>query len=160
MAAKFFEKLSNNYLELLEDKEDYNVIINIGEAPNVKIFQAHSAILKHRSLYFHNELKIAEKDKNNIKTINLKNISIQQFEIIIKYIYGGIALLENLEASFIFELIHVACKLFLEELVKYLETHLIESNAHWLRLHFDRIYQKSFQNVNLLILQIGVMIFW
>ncbi|RIB00041.1 hypothetical protein C2G38_1366236 [Gigaspora rosea] len=146
MTAKFFEKLSNNYLELLEDKDDFNVIIKIGEAPNDKVFQAHSAILKHRSLYFHNELKIADKDKNNIKTINLKNISIQQFEIIIKYIYGGIVLLENLDASFIFELMIVACELILEELVKYLEIFLIESNAHWLRLHFNRIYQESFQN--------------
>ncbi|RIB05253.1 hypothetical protein C2G38_613989 [Gigaspora rosea] len=108
MTAKFFEKLSSNYLELLEDKEDFNVIIKIGEAPNAKVFQAHSAILKHRSLYFNNELKIADKDNNSIKTINLKNISIQQFEIIIKYIYGGIALLENLDASFNFEF---ACRM-------------------------------------------------
>ncbi|RIB16427.1 hypothetical protein C2G38_2189936 [Gigaspora rosea] len=81
---QFFEKLSNNYLELLENKEDFNVIIKIGESPNDKPFQAHSAILKHRSLYFRNELKTVGKDGNNIKTINLKNISIQQFEIIIK----------------------------------------------------------------------------
>ncbi|RIB12186.1 hypothetical protein C2G38_2201343 [Gigaspora rosea] len=127
MATKFFEKLSNNYLELLENKEDFNVIIKIGESPNVKIFQAHSAILKHRSLYFRNELKTAGKDGNNIKTINLKNISIQQFEIIIKYIYGGIALLENIEATFIFELMLVAYELIL---VEYLEILLIESNAH------------------------------
>ncbi|RIB11372.1 hypothetical protein C2G38_2203552 [Gigaspora rosea] len=62
MTAKFFEKLSSNYLELLEDKEDFNVIIKIGEAPNAKVFQAHSPILKHRSLYFHNKLKIADKN--------------------------------------------------------------------------------------------------
>ncbi|RIB10559.1 hypothetical protein C2G38_178546 [Gigaspora rosea] len=47
----------------------------------------------------------------------------------------------------------VACELILEELAKYLETFLIESNAHWLRLHFNRIYQKSFQNKNILKLQ-------
>ena len=84
MTAKFFENLSSNYLELLEDNEDFNVIIKIGEPPNDKIFQAHSAILKHRSLYFRNELKTVGKDENNIKTINLKNVSLQQFEIIIK----------------------------------------------------------------------------
>ncbi|RIB29944.1 hypothetical protein C2G38_848737 [Gigaspora rosea] len=69
MTTKFFEKISNNYLELLEDKEDFNVNIKIGESPNIKIFQAHSAILKHRSLYFRNELKTAGKDGNNIKRL-------------------------------------------------------------------------------------------
>ncbi|RIB05252.1 hypothetical protein C2G38_2047749 [Gigaspora rosea] len=48
---------------------------------------------------------------------------------------------------------HVACELVLEELAKYLEIFLIESNAHWLRLHFVRIHQESFQNVKLLKLQ-------
>ncbi|RIB05254.1 hypothetical protein C2G38_614012 [Gigaspora rosea] len=47
----------------------------------------------------------------------------------------------------------VACELILEELVKYLEIFLIESNAHWLRLNFVRIHQKSFQNDKLLKLQ-------
>ncbi|RIB10117.1 hypothetical protein C2G38_2265583 [Gigaspora rosea] len=47
----------------------------------------------------------------------------------------------------------VACELILEELAKYLETFLIESNAHWLRLHFVRIHQESFKNDKLLKLQ-------
>ncbi|RIB20997.1 hypothetical protein C2G38_2177852 [Gigaspora rosea] len=105
MTVKFFEKLSNNYIELLDDKEDFNIIINVGESPNTKIFQAHSAILRSRSLYFRNELANISKDKNNIKTLDLKNVTGQHFEIIIKYIYGGIFLLENHNASFIFELI-------------------------------------------------------
>ena len=84
MALKFFEKLSNNYLELLDDKEDFNIIINVGESPNAKTFRAHSAILKYRSLYFRNELENIKKDKNNIKTLDLKNVTVQQFEIIIR----------------------------------------------------------------------------
>ena len=82
--AKFFEKLSNDCLELLDDKEDFNVIINVGDSPNNKIFQAHTNILRYRSLYFRNELANINRDKNNIKTINLKHASIQQFEIIIR----------------------------------------------------------------------------
>ena len=82
--TKLFEKLSNDCLELLGDKEDFNVIINVGESTNTKIFQAHSNILRYRSLYFRNELVNIRKDKNNIKTINLNHVSIQQFEVIIK----------------------------------------------------------------------------
>ena len=37
-----------------------------------------------RSLYFRNKLANTGKDENNIKIIDLKHISIQQFEIIIK----------------------------------------------------------------------------
>ncbi|RIB18187.1 hypothetical protein C2G38_2142247 [Gigaspora rosea] len=40
----------------------------------------------------------------------------------------------------------IAYEFLFEELAKHLETHLIEKEAHWLRLNFTRIYQKSFQN--------------
>ncbi|RIB28428.1 hypothetical protein C2G38_1492314 [Gigaspora rosea] len=86
MTLEFFKKLSNNYLELLDDEEDFNVIINVGESSNAKIFRAHSAILKYRSLYFRNELTNINRDKNNIKTVNLNDVTIQQFEIIINFI--------------------------------------------------------------------------
>ncbi|RIB22794.1 BTB/POZ protein [Gigaspora rosea] len=129
MESKFLEKLSNNYLELLDDEEDFNVIINVGESPNNKIFRAHSPVLRYRSLYFRNKLANTGKDENNIKIIDLKHISIQEFEIIIKYIYGGVFLLEKLETSLIFELMLIAHELLFEELTKYLELHLIESKA-------------------------------
>ncbi|RIB28878.1 hypothetical protein C2G38_1336095 [Gigaspora rosea] len=85
--------------------------------------------------------------------INLKNFTIQQFEIIIKYIYGGVVLLENHNASFIFELMLIACEFLFDELAKFFEAHLIETKAHWLRLNFTRIYQKIFQNNELQKLQ-------
>jgi len=156
MIAKFFETLSNNYLEIFDDNDDdddFNVMINVGEPLNSKIYKAHSVVLKYRSSYFRNELANANTDDNNVKTINLKHISVQQFEIIIKYIYGGIISIEQHDASFIFELMLIASEFLLEELVKYLETHLIESKAHWLRLQFSRIYHKSFQNDKLQKLQ-------
>ncbi|RIB24465.1 hypothetical protein C2G38_668508 [Gigaspora rosea] len=146
MAVKFLENLSNNYLDLLNDKEDFNVIINAGEFPNIKIFQAHSNILRYRSLHFRNELAKTRKDNKNIKTINLNNISAEQFEIIIKYIYGGVILLKDHDEPFIFNLMLVAHELFLEEMTKFIEKHLIEEKTHWLRSQFTRIHQKSFQN--------------
>ncbi|RIA99819.1 hypothetical protein C2G38_2237527, partial [Gigaspora rosea] len=139
---------------------DFNIVINVGESPNAEIFQAHSAILKYRSLYFCNELANIRKDENNIKTLNLKNLTIQQFEIIIKYIYGGVVLLENHNASFIFELMLITCEFLFNELAKYLETHLIETEAHWLRLNFTHIYKKIFKNNKLQELQKCAMILY
>ncbi|RHZ87548.1 hypothetical protein Glove_33g18 [Diversispora epigaea] len=40
MSLKFFDKLSQNFIEFLNDKEDYNVIINVENAE--KSFTAHS----------------------------------------------------------------------------------------------------------------------
>ena len=82
--VEFFKNLSNDYLELLDDNEDFNVIIQVNESTNNKIFKVHSAILRKRSLYFRNELTNINSDKTNVKTINLNHVSIEQFEIIIK----------------------------------------------------------------------------
>ncbi|RIB16784.1 hypothetical protein C2G38_2188963 [Gigaspora rosea] len=117
MILKFFEKLSNSYLEL-NDEEDFNIIIDVNESPNTKIFRAHSIVLKYRSLYFHNELSNINSVENNVKTVNLnmflpnnlKSLSIS---------------LENLDNLFIFNLMLIACELLFEELTECLEAFLI-----------------------------------
>ncbi|RIB13710.1 hypothetical protein C2G38_2097691, partial [Gigaspora rosea] len=84
MTIKHFEKLSNNYIELLEKGIDFNVIIKVGKSTNIREFKAHSSILKCRSFYFQNKLKDSLKDVNSIMKIDLEShITIQQFEIII-----------------------------------------------------------------------------
>ncbi|RIB26478.1 hypothetical protein C2G38_256972 [Gigaspora rosea] len=65
--------------------------------------------------------------------------------LLLRYIYGGVFSLENLDASSTFDIMLVACDLLLEELVKHLETHLIEVEAHWLRSHFAYVYKTSFK---------------
>ncbi|GBB85448.1 hypothetical protein RclHR1_00120002 [Rhizophagus clarus] len=45
MSTQFFSKLSQNYIELLKDDEYYDITIEVGEDPNVKIFRAHMNIL-------------------------------------------------------------------------------------------------------------------
>ncbi|RIB08444.1 hypothetical protein C2G38_349086 [Gigaspora rosea] len=47
----------------------------------------------------------------------------------------------------------IACEFFLEELAKYIEAYLIETNAHWLRLRFAHVYQESFKSNTLKELQ-------
>ncbi|PKK73517.1 hypothetical protein RhiirC2_864396, partial [Rhizophagus irregularis] len=46
---KFLPKLSQNLLEILNDDEYYDVTIEVGNDPNVKIFRAHMIILNCRS---------------------------------------------------------------------------------------------------------------
>ena len=68
MTIRFFERLSNNLSSLLLDNDEYNVIIEVGEAPNHQTFKAHSIILNSRCSYFKNLLSKTAYE-NNIKTI-------------------------------------------------------------------------------------------
>ncbi|RHZ76574.1 hypothetical protein Glove_196g25 [Diversispora epigaea] len=145
MTLKFFDKLSQNFIELLNDKDDYNVIIIV---KNEKSFIAHSDVLKCRSPYFRKELKNIIPNENNIKTITKPNISDEVFDIILKYIYGGIVDLENVETKFIFDLMITANEFEIEELTKKLENLLIEIKSSWLKSHFSLVYRSIFNGNN------------
>ncbi|GES98338.1 BTB/POZ protein [Rhizophagus clarus] len=88
--------LIKNYIKILDTGTFFDIEILVGVEPNVKIFRLHSFILKICSPYFHNVLsnKKQIKIENNIIKIKKQNISVEIFEIIIKYIYGG-----NLESE-------------------------------------------------------------
>jgi hypothetical protein len=86
MSTQFFSNLSRNYIEILEDDENYDITIEVGEDPNVKIFHAHTIILCHRSPYLRRVL--ANKKNNNndsvLTHIKLPNILPEIFQIILK----------------------------------------------------------------------------
>ncbi|RHZ70453.1 hypothetical protein Glove_271g31 [Diversispora epigaea] len=145
MSIKFFDKLSQNYIELLNDKDDYNVIV---EVENEKSFTAHSNVLKCRSPYFRKELENIIPNENNIKKITKPTISSVIFDIILKYIYGGIANFENVETRFIFDLMIAANEFEIEELTKKLENFLIETESSWLKSHFSLVYRSIFNGNN------------
>ena len=85
MSAQFFLKLSENYIELLKDDEYYDITIEVGEDPNVKIFRAHMNILCYRSSYLRRVLTSNKKNNDNVLNhIKLLNISPEIFQIILK----------------------------------------------------------------------------
>ncbi|RHZ76267.1 hypothetical protein Glove_199g152 [Diversispora epigaea] len=145
MTLKFFDNLSRNLIELRNDKDDYDVIIIV---KNEKSFIAHSNVLKCRSPYFRKELKNIIPNENSIKTINKPNISDEILEIILKYIYGGIVDLKNVEAKFMFDLMIAANEFEIEELTKKLENLLIETKSSWLKSHFSLVYRSIFSENN------------
>ncbi|RHZ51181.1 hypothetical protein Glove_482g45 [Diversispora epigaea] len=143
MSFKFFDKLSQ---ELLNDKKEYNVIIEIDKEGNKKSFKAHSVVLHYRSLYFGRELENATANKNHIKTIIKPSISAQIFEIILEYIYGEIVNIENTDTKTVYELMINVNELEFKELSLKLESYLIESKASWLRTHFSLVYRSIFDS--------------
>ncbi|RHZ78469.1 hypothetical protein Glove_164g39 [Diversispora epigaea] len=146
MAFKFFDKLSQDFSEILNDKKEYNVVIEVDKEGNKKSFTAHSVVLRYRSRYFDKELENVTANKNHIKTIIKPNISTPLFEIILKYIYGGIVDIENSETKTIYELMVNANELELNELSRKLESNLIESKASWLKTHFSLVYHSIFDS--------------
>ena len=80
---KFLPKLSQNLLEILEDGEYYDIKIEVGKDPYVKVFRAHIVILYYRSPYLRRILSTRNND-GNLAHIKLPNISPETFQIILR----------------------------------------------------------------------------
>ena len=83
MSTQFFSKLSENYIGLLEDDEYYDITIEVGEDPNVKIFRAHMNILCYRSPYLRRTLASKKNNDGALAHIKLPNISPETFQIVL-----------------------------------------------------------------------------
>ena len=83
---KFLPKLSENLLEILNDDEYYDVTIEVGNDPYVKIFKAHMLILNYRSPYLRRILSTnKKKNDGTLVHIKLPNILPEIFQIILRY---------------------------------------------------------------------------
>ena len=82
---KFLPKLSQNLLEILDDNEYYDINIEVGNDPYVKIFHAHMVILNYRSPYLRRILSTNKKKNDGILAhIKLPNILPENFQIILR----------------------------------------------------------------------------
>src|SRR5207248_2847477 len=87
LPLKYISKLVNDFSNLLNESDFYDVEIKVGENENVRTFRAHSIILKARSSYFKaalsdNWIKKSE-DNDNIILFEKKNISPKIFEVLL-----------------------------------------------------------------------------
>ncbi|EXX76347.1 uncharacterized protein OCT59_021154 [Rhizophagus irregularis] len=154
MTNKFLPKLSQNLLEILDDEEYYDITIEVGNDPNVKVFRAHMVILNYRSPYLRRILSTnKKKNDGTLTSIKLPNILPETFHIILRYIYGGKISFEECDISDIIKILITANELGLQELTPFLETFLIKSRKDSIEQNFDLIYQISFENDSFLELQ-------
>ena len=84
MSHQFFTKLSNNYIEILDDDEYFDITIEVDKGQNVKIFRAHMIILYYRSPFLRQTLASNKKNSGGALAIKLPNISSETFQIILK----------------------------------------------------------------------------
>jgi hypothetical protein len=81
----FYSSLSKDFSSILNDSDDYNVIIQVGENQDTKEFHAHSVILRARSPYFKSALSANWiTKKNNMIVFSKPNITPTVFNIILK----------------------------------------------------------------------------
>ncbi|RGB29255.1 BTB/POZ domain-containing protein [Rhizophagus diaphanus] len=114
---------NNTNIHALSDIE-----ILVGKIPNTEIFRLHSFILKVCSPYFRNLLSNEQKIKieNNIIKINIPNISVKIFKIIIKYIYVNNFEPEKYDFKSNTELLIAADVLCLNNLSNFIENYLLK----------------------------------
>ncbi|RHZ82240.1 hypothetical protein Glove_110g123 [Diversispora epigaea] len=154
MALNFFENLSNDFIKLLENGDEHNIIIEVGESSIMQTFKVHSTVFCYRCPYLYEEFKKSTiNNDDNIKIIQKPQISAKVINIIIKYIYGAKINLEKVEISTIFDLLITANEFRLGELVMGLQNFLIERHSSWIKLNFSKIYHSSFQINNLKAIQ-------
>ena len=88
MVDKLLSKLSQNLLEILNDEDYYDITIEVGSDPHVKVFRAHMVILNYRSPYLRRILSInKKKNDGTLAHIKLPNISPEIFQIILRSVY-------------------------------------------------------------------------
>ncbi|UZO08542.1 uncharacterized protein OCT59_028796 [Rhizophagus irregularis] len=132
MSTQFLSKLSQNYIELLKDDKYYDVTIEVGEDPNVKIFRAHMNILCYRSPYLQRNLASNKRNNDNFLVhIKLPNISPEIFQIILEYIYGGILSLDGQDTLDFLKILIV-------------DSGIVSTISSWI----DKTVDKKFANVN------------
>jgi hypothetical protein len=90
---EFYRGLSVDFSHLLDESDDYDVIIYAGKEPNVRKFHAHTVILRARSPYFRRALSRDWARKENGSIVFQKpNIAHEVFDVILKLVcfYGKI----------------------------------------------------------------------
>ena len=88
MVNKFLEKLSQNLLETLNDEEYYDITIEVGTDPHVKVFRAHMVILNYRSSYLRRILSTNKKKDDGILVhIKFPNILPEIFHVLLRYYF-------------------------------------------------------------------------
>ncbi|CAG8448805.1 12558_t:CDS:2 [Acaulospora colombiana] len=134
---EFFHNLSNDFDLLLDESDDYDVIIYAGKEPNVKKFYAHTVILRARSPYFRRALsRDWAKRENGSIVFQKPNITREYSALKIetfRYIYTGTTDLQSLDGRTVLNLLTASDELNLQELIAYSQDHLIQEKSEWLQ---------------------------
>ncbi|KAG9288952.1 hypothetical protein G9A89_019574 [Geosiphon pyriformis] len=136
--SNFQIKLCADIGKILEQNNVHDVIILVGQEPNVKKYKAHSLILCARSRYFRIGLSADwAKKKDGIFMFKKPNMLPEVFEIILKFLYSATVDLKGQEGSEILKLLVAVDELELDDLSAHIQQYLIKEKREW--LHQDPV---------------------
>ncbi|CAI2192859.1 8603_t:CDS:2 [Funneliformis geosporum] len=145
-SVKELSNLSNDIGQLFSSGDNYDMIIQAGEGQNMKEFFVHSLILAARSTYFKVELSLERKYKSNgIIIFKKPNISPEILKLILKFLYNGNVVLDNLSGTEVLKLFVVAFEWNLQNLINFIQPYLINNQVEYLRNEPVEILQMIFQ---------------
>ncbi|CAG8548098.1 3294_t:CDS:2 [Cetraspora pellucida] len=105
---------------------NFDVIICVGEEPNVERFRSHSVILSKRSSYFRTALSSTWAKKcGNIFFFEKPNMSPKVFTSILRYLYIGKIKLERLDIKTLLDIMIASDELVLQDLIDQIQDHFI-----------------------------------
>ncbi|GBC02016.1 hypothetical protein RclHR1_04410009 [Rhizophagus clarus] len=131
MTEEFWADVIGDYEKLFDSEEGCDTIFYVGENGNV--VRAHSIILRTRSLYFRTAFTGKRADRNNgMFTFRKRNIDLQVFKIILKFIYCGSIKLTDLQGPEILKIIMGAEEFTVRPLINYVKKFLNENKLQLL----------------------------
>ncbi|CAG8627051.1 7590_t:CDS:2 [Dentiscutata erythropus] len=144
---KLWNKLSTDYLCLLNQQEYCDVTIKVGTKSNFRVFKAHSLILRSRSQYFKNALSTCwnKKDDDGFFQVDLceMNISEGVFDKVLIYIYGGCLPLDEIKPCEKLRLMVTADMLLMDEFIDYLEHNIIQTEKYYITKETNKLLLTS-----------------
>ncbi|CAG8543110.1 553_t:CDS:2 [Paraglomus occultum] len=154
MALSFMDRFSSDIHTLLDHSKLNNVLITVGSKKNTKEFQAHSLILRARSLYFKAALSRKwVKSRNGIILLNESNMDPDIFEILLRYFYSGKLDITHIPPQTILSLLEAADTLRVDELIIPIQTFVLSTYSPWLRRHLALVHRIAFKHPPFKLLQ-------
>ncbi|CAG8490133.1 6481_t:CDS:2 [Acaulospora colombiana] len=148
-SSEFLNTLSNDLSWLLDNTEDCDVILQVGQEPNIRKFYAHIALLRARSSYFRLALskEWAKREEDGLVLFHKPNIYPEIFEEILKYIYKGTVDLDEQNGRNLLNLLTAGDELMLDQFCSYIQAFLIERKFEWLEENLVDVLRTT-QNYN------------
>ncbi|CAG8619782.1 6642_t:CDS:2, partial [Paraglomus occultum] len=138
--------LSDDFCQILEQMEEYNTMIFVGQESDIRVFHAHSIVLKARSEYFRAAFaKDWAKKDGRFYCFRKPNISPAAFEMILKYLYTAKIEVEDKDVTYLLDVLVAADELLLTEMTDCIESYLLQNKAEWLRQNYFALWSKTKQ---------------
>ncbi|CAG8746076.1 20015_t:CDS:2, partial [Cetraspora pellucida] len=137
--------MSNEPIQNLVEKSknlDFDMIIRVGEEPDIKEFKVHSIVLSASSCYFEAALSSRwARRENGIIIFNKPNISPLVFETIINHIYTG--KFSDMSKVSLLDVFIAADEMELTKICQQIKKSLLETKSAW---KFPKDFITIFQN--------------